>query len=628
MTKTSKKKSSSQLYSNWDDFNLDSNILKALKKLQFNDPLPIQRRALKAAIIDQKHVLGAARTGSGKTLAYLIPILNRILSGEGKCRELRHRICKAQKKSQDFELVDGNLVAVEDMIVDNLTNEDEDEELNLDSSSEDEEGLDAAETCLSAIVLVPTRELALQVKDVVDRLNEYTNVNATCIIGGISQDKQVRLLRKLHPQIIIATPGRLYDIIQSDAIEELNHSSIASVGTIVIDEADRMVQKGHFEEMLKIIDILKESKKYRSGLSDYRVYMFSATLTFLHELPDRLKFNPLAAKKESRTSGAKKSKKKNQTKVNEKNHNKKGKIRQMLTLLGIDKAETSVIDINDDQSFGRPSSEQLTEYRINCMHNEKDLFLYYFLIQNPKKRTIIFCNSKDCLRRLSNVLKYLGITTLKLHSEMDQKKRMVSLEKFRVRPDSILIATDIAARGLDVKELDCVVHYQVPRTCESYIHRTGRTARLDRDGTSLTLCEPKEAPAYRRLCNNINNGQDLVDYNIDIHLKTLLKQRVSLAQQCDMIDHRLRETKSNRNWFVKAANECDIELDEEDMRQFSSKGKTQQQNIESEAKERRHLSELTKRLNTLLKKPLVTKAAAIKQATSKFMNHVSEQLEK
>lgn len=626
MIKSKRKKSSARIYSGWPDFNLHNNILLALNKLQYQDPLPIQRKALRAALVDQKHVLGAARTGSGKTLAYLIPLLNRILLGEGKCGELKRRICKSQKKSQDFELIEGNLVAVEDMIVDQ-PDDNVEVESESETSSEDVDDSCAHDTCLEAIVLVPTRELALQVKAVVDGLSQFTNINATCIIGGVSQDKQVRLLKKLHPQIIIATPGRLYDIIQSESIEYLNYSSIACIGTIVIDEADRMVQKGHFDEMLKIIDILKESKKYRSSHNQYRVYMYSATLTFLHELPDRLKYNPIGTKKNSLNSSAKKSKRKGQLKSAEKNHNKKCKIKQMLNLLGIDKADTRVIDINDEQTFGRPSSSQLTEYKINCMHNEKDLFLYYFLIQNLKRRTIIFCNSKDCLRRLSNVLKYLGINTLKLHSEMDQKKRMSSLEKFRAKSDAILVATDIAARGLDIKELDCVVHYQVPRTCESYIHRTGRTARLDRDGTSLTLCEPKEAPSYKRLCNTINNGQDLVDYDIDIHLKTLLKQRVSLAQQCDVIEHRLRESKSNRNWFVNAASECDIELDDEDMRQLSGKGKTRQQNVESEAKERRHLSELTKRLNKLLNKPLVTKANTIKQTTNRFISYISKQLE-
>lgn len=634
MGKLNRKRNNAKVYLSWDDFDLNSDILKALRELDFKEPLPIQCKAIKAAIIDHKHVFGSARTGSGKTLAYLIPVLQRILTSNGDCKKLKDNMSKAQKRMQDFELIDNDLVAVEEMIVDKFSDEEEEEEGTMSDSSVmhagDEDCCSVASSQsnqlgLEAIILVPTRELALQVKEVVDGLCKFVNIKSTCIIGGISQDKQIRMIKKLSPQIIIATPGRLYDLVQSDTIEELNYSSIASVGTIVIDEADRMVQKGHFEEMLKMIDLLKESKKYRSGSSNYKVYMYSATLTFLHELPDRLKFNTLT-KKESRSGNAKKSKKKIQPKFDEMNHNKKSKISQMLNLLGIERSETRVIDLNDEQSFGRPSSEQLAEYRINCMPQEKDLYLYYFLINNSKRRTVIFCNSKDCLRRLSNVLKFLGIITFKLHSEMDQKKRISSLEKFRAKRDAVLIATDIAARGLDIKELDCVIHYQVPRTCESYIHRTGRTARLDRNGASLTLCEPKETPNYRRLCNNINGGKDLIDYNIDIHLIALLKPRVNLAQQCDKIDHNLRETKSNRDWFLKAATECDIELDEEDMKQLGGKGGSLQRNVEAQARERRKLKELHQRLTSLLRKPLVTKESIMKKATDKYIQYFSEQV--
>lgn len=608
--------------SDWDQFPIAKPILKALKQQELDKPMPIQAKALKAALIENKHVLGAARTGSGKTLAYAIPVLSQILSDAQSCHDLKRRISKSRMKKEDFEMIDGNMVAVEDMIVDRIENQEKDldhdeseieneEESASEFESENEDDKRSGPNC---IVLVPTRELAVQVKNEFDKLCTFTDIKSCCIIGGISQDKQIRTLTKQRPQIIIATPGRLHDIVQSDNVEFLNIDSVASIQSLVIDEADRMVQKGHFEELTQIIDIVKESKKFRRNEA-YKVYLFSATLTFLHELPDRLRANKLVSKP---SRGDKGKKTKDKKVIDPKEHTKKNKIKRILTLLGIERADTRIIDLNDDSTFGRPSSEQLSEMRINCLQNEKDLYLYYYLIQNPNTRTIVFCNSKDCLRRLSNVLKYLGFPTLTLHSEMDQKKRLSSLEKFRQRPDSTLIATDVAARGLDIKDLDSVIHYQVPKTCESYIHRSGRTARVFKKGTSITLCEPKEASYYRRLCNNINNGHDLDHYEVDLNLKALLKDRVVLAQQCDKLDHKLRETKSNTNWFMKAAKECDIELDDEDIRQFSGKGKTKQQRSEEDARDRRHLNQLQKQLKTLMRKPLVTRTSMIEANANKL----------
>lgn len=594
-------KSKCRVGPSWTDFSIADEILASLEEQAFETPLPIQIKAFKAALLDNKHVLGAARTGSGKTLAYAVPTLTRILRESSHPSSLlKRRICKAHHKKEDFELADQDNVFIEEAIVDK----------DLDSggsNSDDEESMRSLSTndsidldhCSSpeAIVLVPTRELAFQVKEEFDKLCKFTDLKTCCLIGGLSQEKQMRMLKK-RPQIIIATPGRLYDIVKSDNVEHLNAQAVASVKILVIDEADRMVQRGHFEEMLKIIDIVKESKRYRTDEFLFRVYLYSATLTFLHELPDRFNLKALAAK-ESRSKGSKKDKSKKE--IDPREHSKKNKIKQMLKLLGIDRADTRVIDLNNESSHGRPSSDQLIEMKINCFAQEKDLYLYYFLTQNQHKRILIFVNSKDCLRRLSNVLKFLRINTLKLHADMDQKKRLSSLEQFRKRSDTVLVATDVAARGLDIKELDCVVHYQVPRTCESYIHRSGRTARLDKRGISLTLCEPKEIPFYKRLCNNINGGKDLDDYDMEMKLKLKLKKRVDLAQQCDKLDHQIRETKSDRNWFVKAAKNCDIELDEDEIRHLSGRGKSQEQNLEEDAKKRRLLSHLQKQLDMMIK---------------------------
>lgn len=597
----------------WTGFKLSKEIRKALRDNNYDAPLPIQFKTLKAALLGDKNVLGAARTGSGKTLAYAIPIVQKILLKQHpSCAMLKRHMSRKIDKQSDFEMIDGEVFDVEDLIVDKPGELNEAEESD---DSESQTGSDAESTsidrysCPEAIVLVPTRELAVQVKDEIEKLCKYTNIRCCCLVGGLNQDKQVRILKKSKPQIIIATPGRLFEVAQSDVVEHLNRQSLSSIRTLVIDEADRMIQKGHFQELLQIIDILKESKPTRTKFFDYRVLLFSATLTFLHELPERFKIDAPSKKHAGKKSKGQQS--------NPKAHNKKAKIKQMLDLIGIKAGDTKIIDLNDESSFGRPSAEQLTEFRINCLAEHKDLYLYYFLIEHPGKRVLIFCNSKDCLRRLSNVLKFLKYNVLKLHADLDQKKRLSSLEQFRKTTNAIMIATDVAARGLDIKNLDCVIHYQVPRTCESYIHRSGRTARLDLKGISLTLCEPKEVACYRRLCNTINGGRDLVDYDVDPNLKKLLEDRVALAQTCDKLDHQLRGNKSEQNWFMKAAKDCDIELDEDDFRRMGGKGRDQEQSKFEDAQKRRRLAQMEKKLAILLKKPLLTRQMLLKQAAIK-----------
>lgn len=577
----------------WTDYPLLGKIKRALIDNEYQKPTAIQSKAIKAAIVDKKNIFGAARTGSGKTLAYAIPIVNEILSKNRlKSSSLKKKLSRKHKKQEDFELVDGEMVSVEDMIVDK-DDAGEDEEDEAEDHSEFENEVDEDEiTCPEALILVPTRELAIQVKEEIDKICKYTSIKSHCIIGGLSQEKQMRQLNKLKPEIVIATPGRLYEIVKTEQVEHLNIQSVASTRFLVIDEADRMVQKGHFEEMLKVVSIINESKPFRGDCYPFNVYLFSATLTFLHELPDRLKNGIIAAK-------GKKTKIK-QT-INPEEHNKKNKILQMVNLLGIPKSDTRIIDLNDQQSFGRPSAEQLKEYRIHCELKEKDLYLYYFINHYRGRRILVFCNSKDSLRRLTNVLKWLRVDCMKLHSDMDQKRRLFNLEKFRSREDCVMVATDVAARGLDIKDLDCVIHYQVPKTCESYIHRSGRTARLDKCGVTLVLCEPGEVHLYKRLCNNINAGRELEEFDVDLELKQKLKDYVSLAQQCDILDHQIRSSKSEISWFLKAAKDCDIELDDDDMRHINGRGKMLQQDTEQDTKKKRKLAALAKSLDRMHK---------------------------
>jgi len=169
------------------------------------------------------------------------------------------------------------------------------------------------------------------------------------------------------------------------------------------------------------------------------------------------------------------------------------------------------------------------------------------------------------------------------------------LEKFESNSNSLLIASDVAARGLDIANIDHVVHYQIPRTAEIYIHRSGRTARAFNKGLSLMLCEPKEeARYYKQLCQTMNKGKDLQTFPVDQSILKSLKQRIDLAQKCDQLDHKIRKEKSRSNWFRNTAKQCDLYTDEESSDLDDSVDKNSQE---------RQLNIMKKQLSVLLKKP-------------------------
>lgn len=147
----------------------------------------------------------------------------------------------------------------------------------------------------------------------------------------------------------------------------------------------------------------------------------------------------------------------------------------------------------------------MVECRINCALEEKDFYVYYFLQKHPG-RTLIFCNSIGCVKRLANLLTILGCASLPLHATMQQRQRLKNLERFRDNPLGILVATDVAARGLDIPSVEHVLHYQTPRTSESYVHRSGRTARASKEGITILLIEPNEVNCYVKMCSTLGRS--------------------------------------------------------------------------------------------------------------------------
>lgn len=237
-----------------------------------------------------------------------------------------------------------------------------------------------------------------------------------------------------------------------------------------------MVEKGHFEELKLLMERINRNQSKKSKRQNF---IFSATLTLVHDIPDYLRLKNAGRRKKFQSVSADE------------------KLKQFIQGLGI--SQPKIVDITKEQG----TAEKLTECRIVCDLNEKDYYLYYFLQQHPG-RTIVFCNSIDCVRRLSNLFNLLGCCPLPLHANMIQKQRLKNLERFTASADALLIATDVAARGLDIPNVDHVIHYQVPRTSENYIHRSGRTARANTEGITVLLMEPGEMRFYNKICKTLN----------------------------------------------------------------------------------------------------------------------------
>ncbi|CAN7944123.1 unnamed protein product [Ixodes hexagonus] len=480
-------------------------VLKALAELNFTQPTPIQAQTLPSAIRDHMDVMGAAETGSGKTLAFGIPLLHHI--GELKARS------------------------------------------------------GGGPLPLQALVLTPTRELAIQVKQHLQAAAKYTGIGVVNVIGGLSADKQLRLLKR-RPEIVVATPGRLWELVDQSTP---HLSDVASVRYLVIDEADRMVEKGHFEDLTRLLALMNADRS--EGVKRRQNFVFSATLTMVHDLPQRLK-----------------------QKARKRKLSEKDKLEQLMRIIGVS-AKPKVVDLT--RKLG--TAETLRESRIVCSSVEdKDSRLYYFLLAHPG-RTLVFCNSIDSVRRLVSVLDLLQCSPLPLHAQMQQRQRLKNLDRFRSSPTGLLLATDVAARGLDIEGIEHVIHFQVPRTAEVYVHRSGRTARAASDGLSVMLMEPRELPVYRKICRTLGREEDLPDFPLDFDVLKAVLDRVSLARRFEAESHKVKRQTYENSWLQRAAKEMDIDLDKRMLADTDEK-KT--------ADQRRKLKAMQTQLTQALRRPI------------------------
>ncbi|XP_078132899.1 ATP-dependent RNA helicase DDX24 [Sander vitreus] len=546
----------------WKDLFVPSPVLKALSSLGFSSPSPIQALALPPAIRDRMDVLGAAETGSGKTLAFGIPMIHAILEWKNGSEkpvddntELTTKVeslylpavdesTREEDKEDTMEAEgeEGESITEQDQgdtdsddEHDDVEEKDEDKrlgcvhvienaEFDFDPADEEEPAGGRSQPLLG-LVLTPTRELAVQVKHHIDAVAKFTDIKTAILVGGMAQQKQRRMLNR-RPEIVIATPGRLWDLIQERHPHLLN---LRQLRCLVIDEADRMVERGHFAELESLLEMLNTVHFNPKR----QTFVFSATLTMDHSLPTRL----LQKKK--------------------KNLDQRNKLEVLMEKVGI-KSKPKIIDLTRKEA----TVETLTETRIHCQKEEKDFYLYYFLLQFPG-RTMVFANSIDCIKRLNSLLVILDCTPLPLHANMHQKQRLKNLERFAERDSCVLLTTDVAARGLDIPNVEHVIHYQVPRTSETYVHRSGRTARATKEGLSLLLIGPDDMMNFKKIYKSLGKDEELPMFPIEIKCMEAIKERVNLARRIEKIEFHNGREKQHNSWFRQAAEALEVDLDDD-----------------------------------------------------------------
>ncbi|NXH71130.1 DDX24 helicase, partial [Hydrobates tethys] len=558
----------------WKDLFVPGPVLRALSYLGFSAPTPIQALALPSAIRDNMDVLGAAETGSGKTLAFAIPMIHSVLQWQksNSSTTRKDSVSKESHQHHDetrWENEDEAEKLTHQQVEDSGDEDDASfttgcvkvlENFEFDSDDETHTVGSHKKRPLLGLVLTPTRELAVQVKHHIDAVAKFTGIKTAILVGGMAAQKQERVLNR-KPEIVIATPGRLWELVK----ERHPHlSNLRQLRCLVIDEADRMVEKGHFLELSQLLEILNDSQYNPQR----QTFVFSATLTLVHQTPTRVL-----------------------QKKNAKKMDKKTKLELLMEKVGI-KGKPKVIDLTRKEA----TVETLTETRIHCNTNEKDYYLYYFLLQYPG-RTMVFANSIDCVKRLSSLLTILNCDPLPLHANMHQKQRLKNLERFAERESCVLLTTDVAARGLDIPNVQHVIHYQVPRTSELYVHRSGRTARAANEGLSLLLIGPGDLINFRKIYKTLEKSEELPFFPVETKCMTSIKERMNLARQIEKAEFFNSRAKQHNSWLQQAAEALEIDLDDD---MFMGKKASEQE----ESQKQKMLKGMKKQLKHMLSQPL------------------------
>ena len=353
----------------FDSFGLDPQILKAIVEEGYTEPTPIQAQAI-PVVLRGGDVMGAAQTGTGKTAGFTLPILQLLSPNQ-----------------------------------------------NMSPSP--------ARHPVRALILLPTRELALQVAESVATYGRHMQIRSTCVFGGVDIGPQLKIVRA-GVEVLIATPGRLLDHIEHKSV------NLGQVQILVLDEADRMLDMGFMPDIKRIISLLPAKRQN---------LMFSATFS------DDIR----------RLAG------------------------------GILKAP-QVIEV----ARSNATVEKVRQFAYAVASDEKRALLQHLLREKQIKQAIVFSNTKLGTARLARHLEQQGLKADAIHGDKSQGERLAALDKFKRGEIELLIATDVAARGLDIQEMPCVINYELPHAPEDYVHRIGRTGRAGAEGDAISLFSPDE----------------------------------------------------------------------------------------------------------------------------------------
>ena len=351
----------------FNELNLSAPLLRAIAEAGYETPSPIQAKAIPPAL-EGRDLMGCAQTGTGKTAAFALPMLDRL------------NAAKPRKPG-----------------------------------------------AIRALILTPTRELALQIGESFAAYGKYQQLRATVIFGGVGQAPQVEAIKK-GVEILIACPGRLNDLVGQGLVD------LSNIEIFVLDEADRMLDMGFVHDVKKVIAKLP---KVRQNL------MFSATM------PKEI---------EQLAAG----------------------ILHDSAFVKVDPVSSTVDRIHQSLYFVEKGNKK---------------FLLPWLIQNlnpPVQNALVFSRTKHGADKIAKDLNKQGIPAAAIHGNKSQSARVAALEGFKAGQTKVLVATDIAARGIDISELSHVFNYDLPEVPETYVHRIGRTARAGADGTAVSFCAPEE----------------------------------------------------------------------------------------------------------------------------------------
>ena len=352
---------------NFKELQLINPILKALEDLEYNDPTPIQKNAI-PILLQGADMLGSAQTGTGKTAAFSLPIIQKIV--------LETTEQRGKKK-------------------------------------------------ISALIVTPTRELAIQIGESITDYSKYTEIRNTVIFGGVSQHAQTNVLEK-GVDILVATPGRLLDLMDQGFI------SLSDVRYFVLDEADRMLDMGFIHDIKKL---LKKLPTKRQSL------FFSATMPeSIVKLSREILKNP---------------------------------------------KKVAVSPVSS-------TAETIQQILYKTNKSSKKALLFHLLEDKNLDQVLLFSRTKHGADRIVMNLKKNKIPSAAIHGDKSQNQRQRALKEFKQGHVRVLVATDIAARGIDIDKLQYVINYDIPNEPETYVHRIGRCGRAGESGISISICEPEE----------------------------------------------------------------------------------------------------------------------------------------